>query len=253
MIDKQQNTYTKRISRVCDYISQHLNEPLTLDNMSDVAALSKYHFHRVFSAYCGVSVTKYIQLARLKRASFRLAFEKNIRIIDIAFEAGFESAEAFARAFKRTFLQSPSEFRAQPQWQQWHSRFDIQPQTNGVNVMKVDIVDFARTNISLIEHLGSPNTVYETAQKFIAWRQETGLSPVKTSKTFGIPYSDPKTTEPELFRWDLGGTTDEEIPDNQYGVKAGVIPGGKCAHFRHKGSHEAIRDSICYIYREWLP
>ena len=44
--------------------------------------------------YYGTNVAKYVQLAKLKRASFRLAFEQEKRIIDIAFEAGFESVEA---------------------------------------------------------------------------------------------------------------------------------------------------------------
>ena len=116
MQDKPANTYDVRIARVCEYINQNLNQVLTLERLSDVAAFSKYHFHRVFSVYTGMSVTKFIQLARLKRASFRLAFEKEKRIIDIALEAGFESPESFARAFKRTFDQSPSEFRAEPRW-----------------------------------------------------------------------------------------------------------------------------------------
>jgi len=54
--------------------------------------------------------------------------------------------------------------------------------------MEVKIIDFAKTHVALLEHLGPPEKVYETAAKFISWRKETGLSPVKTSKTFGIPY-----------------------------------------------------------------
>lgn len=253
MSDKQINAYGERISRVCEYIHQNLNDELTLEIMSDVAAFSKYHFHRVFSVYTGMTVTKFIQLARLKRASFRLAFEEDKRIIDIALEAGFESPEAFARAFKRIFAQSPSCFRAEPKWPEWRMRFDFHIQPYGSVQMNVNIVYFETTNVALIEHLGSPDNVLETAGKFIAWRKETGLSPVKTSKTFGIPYSDPKLTEPEKFRWDVCGSMEGDIPANEYGVKGGVIPGGRCAVIRHKGSHDNLEDSIYYVYREWLP
>jgi AraC family transcriptional regulator len=253
MSDKQMTGYDERISRVCEYINQHINEELTLEVISDVAAFSKYHFHRVFSAYTGMSVTKFIQLSRLKRASFRLAFEENKRIIEIALEAGFESPEAFARAFKRTFDQSPSQFRAEPKWIEWNQRFAFQIQPYREKTMNVDIVNFETTKIALIEHLGSPEKVLETASKFIAWRKETGLSPVKTSKTYGIPYSDPKTTEPEKFRWDICGSVEEDVSANQYGVKSGIIPGGRCAVIRHKGSHKNIGNSICNVYSEWLP
>lgn len=253
MSDNPINSYDKRINRVCEYIDQNINQDLTLDALSDVAAFSKYHFHRVFLVYTGMSVTRYIQLARLKRASYRLAFEKEKRVIDIALEAGFESPEAFARAFKRTFDQSPSEFRGEPNWPEWHLRFQFQPKPYGAIPMNVNVIQFETTKVALLEHLGAPEKVLETAGKFIAWRKATGLSPVKTSKTFGIPYSDPKTTEPEEFRWDVCGTIDTDVPTNNYGVKTGTIPGGKCAVIRHKGSHSNLDTSIYAFYREWLP
>lgn len=253
MSDYPASSYDRRIARVCEYINQNLNQELTLERMSDVAAFSKYHFHRVFVAYTGMSVTQFIQLARLKRASYRLAFEREKRVIDIALEAGFASPEAFARAFKRTFDQSPSDFRAEPQWTEWHLRFQFQPKPYGETPMNVDVIQCEPTKVALLEHLGAPEKVLETAAIFIAWRKATGLSPIKTSKTFGIPYSDPKTTEPDKFRWDVCGTIDTDIPENDYGVKAGVIPGGKCAVVRHKGSHNNLDSSIYAFYREWLP
>ena len=253
MSDQQSSIYDERISRVCEFIYQNLDNELTLEAISDVAAFSKYHFHRVFSAYTGMSVMKFIQLSRLKRASYRLAFEEGKRVIDIALEAGFESPEAFSRAFKRTFDQSPSEFRAEPKWPEWHLRFQFRVKPIGENQMNVDIVNFETTNIAFIEHLGPPERVLETAAKFIAWRKETGLSPVKTSKTYGIPYSNPKTTDPEQFRWDICGTIDSDVPPNDYGTQLGSIPGGRCAVIRHLGSYDNVDKSICAVYREWLP
>lgn len=40
---------------------------------------------------------------------------------------------------------------------------------------------------------------------------------------------------------------------DKYGVKAGVIPAGRCALIRHLGSHDTLDKSIYYVYREWLP
>lgn len=252
-MNNDQNSGQKhRVAIVCDYINHHLDDDLTLATLANVAAFSKYHFHRVFAAHTGVSTTKFIQLMRLKRASFRLAFEET-RIIDIAYEAGFESPEAFSRAFKRTFQQTPSDFRANPVWQEWHTRFQFTLEIFGAKEMKVEIVEFEETPVALIEHSGSPKNVFETAAKFIAWRKETGLSPVQTSKTFGIPYSDPNTTDPKQFRWDVCGSIKGEVPPNQYGVKNGIIPGGRCAVIRHTGSHDRIDNSIYPFYRDWLP
>lgn len=242
-----------RINRVCDYIHQNLDAELSIEQLSGVAALSKFHFHRLFTAFTGVSVVRFIQLMRLKRASFRLAFEKQLRIIDIAYEAGFDSPEAFSRAFKRTFGQSPSGFRASPEWPEWHSKFQFDMPAGGVLKMNVEIINFVETPVALVEHKGPREQVLETVGRFVAWRQATGLSPVNTSKTFGVPYNDPNTCVPEEFRFDVCGSFDGEVPANGYGVKSGVIPGGRCAVVRHFGSHDNIDESIYYLYRSWLP
>ena len=66
--------YHARMQRVLDHIDRHLDDDLDLDALSSVAAYSKYHFHRQFTATFGLSVHRYIQLARMKRASYRLAY-----------------------------------------------------------------------------------------------------------------------------------------------------------------------------------
>src|SRR5215510_9628223 len=66
--------YHARMQRVLDHIDRHLDDDLDLDALSSVAAYSKYHFHRQFTATFGLSVHRYIQLARMKRASYLLAY-----------------------------------------------------------------------------------------------------------------------------------------------------------------------------------
>ena len=113
--------------------------------------------------------------------------------------------------------------------------------------MKVDIIQFDTTKVAYLSHIGPPQNVLETAGKFIAWRKETGLSPVKSSRTFGIPFSDPNTTDPDKFRWDVAGSIEHDVPENRFGVKNGFIQGGRCAVTRHKGSHDTLEKSIYYL------
>lgn len=54
-------TYAKRFALVFDYIDRHLDEALTVEKLSEVAHFSRFHFQRQFSAYCGISVWRYIQ------------------------------------------------------------------------------------------------------------------------------------------------------------------------------------------------
>lgn len=245
-------SYDEKINRVCDYISQNLDEPLTLDRLSDIAALSKFHFHRVFSIYTGLSLLKFIQMARLKRASFQLAFKQEAKVIDIALDAGFDSPEAFSRAFKRTFGQTPTEFRKKPEWSVWHSKYQFKF-PKGENVMDVKIIDLEKMKVAMIEHRGSPERIFETTAKFINWRKTTGLSPVKSSRNFGIAYDDPQLTPPAEFRFDFCGSIDRDVPQNTDGIKTSFIPSGRYAVVRHKGSLDNIADSVYYLYRQWLP
>ena len=107
------DAYGERFDKVLDYIARHRGDDLSVERLSQVANFSKFHFHRQFSAYVGVSVARYVQLVRLKGASYQLVFTGR-KIIDIALEAGFENPESFSRAFKQTFGQTPSQFRASP-------------------------------------------------------------------------------------------------------------------------------------------
>ncbi|MDU6730658.1 MAG: AraC family transcriptional regulator, partial [Bradyrhizobium sp.] len=67
-------SYHARMLRVLDHIDRHLDDDLDLERLSSIAAYSKYHFHRQFTATFGLSVHRYVQLARMKRASYRLAY-----------------------------------------------------------------------------------------------------------------------------------------------------------------------------------
>lgn len=245
--------HERRIRNVCDFIDRHLDESFTLEQLSSVAASSKYHFHRIFKSFMGISTIQYVLFARLKRASFRLAFEPEYSITDIALEAHFESLEAFSRAFSRHFEQTPSQFRKQPNWPYWRSKYEFNSPKSGEEIMDVKVVDFCETEVALIEHKGSPKLVYNTAAKFIDWRKSTGFSPVKTSDTFGVAYSDPSDTPEDEYRFDICGSHNGDLPENAFGVKKGIIPSGRCAVAVHKGNHDLIGDTVSYLYREWLP
>lgn len=249
---KVNKRHDRQIKIVCDFIDINLDGDFTLEQLSAKAACSKYHFHRIFKSLMGISVMQYVLLARMKRASFRLAFEPHYSVTDIAFEARFESLEAFSRAFSRLFGQSPSQFRIQPDWQSWHLNYEFHPPTAGESVMDVNIVDFEEREVALIEHKGNPKLVYETAAKFISWRKSTGLSPIASSETFGIPHSDPSNTPDNEFQFDICGSHSGEVPNNSFGVKSSAIPSGRCAMTIHKGSHNTIGDTVNYLYQQWL-
>ena len=244
--------YAARFNQVFNYIEKHLDEPLSVEDLSRIAHFSKFHFHRQFSEYCGISVSRYIQLIKLKRASQRLVFNQEERIIDIALDAGFENPESFSRAFKHIFGQTPTAFRQNPAWDLWHQHYQF-PEREGVKTMDVKIAHVEPELVAVLEHRGSPALLNDSVRRFIDWRKASGLSPVATSRTYGIARDNPDTTPATDFRFDICGSVTEAVPENSHGVITKLIPGGRCAIVRHLGSHDRIGESVYYLYRQWLP
>ena len=247
--------YARRFKQVLDYIDRHLDEPLHVEQLSQMANFSKFHFHRQFSQYCGIGVGRYITLMRLKRASYRLAFNPLERIIDIALDAGFENPESFSRAFKHIFDQTPSAFRRAPSWIEWNAQYQspVGTRREEGDEMDVKIVFAEPALVAALEHRGDPGLLNDTALRFIEWRKASGLSPVDKSRTYGIAYDNPETTDPEDFRFDICGSVEEPVPTNPQGVVTKKIPGGRCAVVRHAGSHDRIGESVYNLFRRWLP
>ena len=250
--------YRTRMLKVLDHIDRHLDGDLSLEAVSGVAAFSKFHFHRQFKATFGVSLHRYVQLARLRRASTRLTDRRGQSVTDIALDAGYETPDAFARTFRQRFGQSPSSFRKSPDWEPWLQAFGplnaarskIMPTTFTPD--QVAIRDTAPIRLAIFEHRGDPATLDATIQRFIAWRKAAGLSP-ETSPTFNI-FRSPRTPAiPADYSMDLCVGTDRPIDADEEVMKAGVIPGGRCAVIRVVHDTHNLEPAALYLYRDWLP
>ncbi len=251
MNDAIKTAYRERFTTVCDYIAQHLDEPLTLELLSALACCSPYHFHRQFLAFSGQPLYRYIQWLRLRHASWRLAFNPQDKVIDIALDAG-------SRALNRSVAPSETRLEKPASVSAAAGLAELAPARTendlpGAKTMEIKIVDFPQIQVAMLQHRGSPNRVNDSAAKFIAWRKTTGLSPVHESSTFGIAWDDPATTPADAFRFDICGSISEAIPENEFGVCSGEIDGGRYAVGRHTGSLDTISATVWAMFRDWLP
>lgn len=249
---QREQAYAERFARVLEFIDRHLDEALPLRRLSRQSCFSAFHFHRQFSSYVGLSPGRYIQLARLRRASYRLAFNALEPITHIAHDCGFEHAESFSRAFKHAFGQSPSAFRKGPDWVAWSAPFQ-QITISESQTMHVRIITVPTVKVAALEHRAEPARLNDSVERFIAWRKQSGLSPIASSDTYGIAYDDPESVAPAEFRFDICGSVLAPVAANDYGIINKTIPGGRCAVVRHAGSLEHIASSVYYLYRAWLP
>lgn len=250
--------YQARFARVLRHIEARSEECLSIDELSGIAAFSRYHFHRQFSGFLGMSAYKYVQFMRMRRASWRLAFRPGMSVADVALATGYEGPEAFARAFRQFSGQSPSGFRAAPDWAEWHSRFRpfIHLRQHHMNSLpesqSVRIVQFEATRVAVLEHRGNPARLGDSIRRFIEWRKAHKLPP-RLSATFNLVYNDPDDVPPEEFRFGLCAATEHTIAPNEAGVTEFTIPAGRCAVLRHVGSDDQLGHSIRHLYAGWLP
>lgn len=118
--------------------------------------------------------------------------------------------------------------------------------------MDVKIITFPETRVAAVEHRGPPSLEYDSSRKLIAWKLKNGLLDQSLYRSYGVHYTDPRTTPPAEHRVDFCLSVYREVTPNEFGVVNKVIPRCRCAVARHLGSrtHNA---AAAYLYEQWLP
>ena len=229
------NDYVQRINKVVAYINNHLDETLDLKTLANEAALSDFHFHRIFKALKGEAIGGYITRLRLE-ATARLLRYTSLTIEEIAFNIGYETPASLSKAFKKQYGISPTEYRT----------------NKDTYIMKKEII-----NPDLA--LKAPKIVTLEPKKLIyvaltgtygsldygkAYEQLWAV--IKAQKLFTkgiesicISYDDPKITEGSLQRSDVCLAIHKPATPQEE-VSCKTLAGGKYAVFFYQGSYENL-------------
>ena len=98
------------LNRAMEYIENNLTGEISYDRIAQLANCSVYHFQRMFPYITGIALSEYIRCRRLTRAADELQ-TTDIKIIDLALKYGYDSPEAFSRAFKKLHGVAPMSAR----------------------------------------------------------------------------------------------------------------------------------------------
>ena len=90
--------WIERMTATVDYIESHLDADIMYDEVAKIACCSMHQFGRVFSYIIGISLSEYIRRRRLTLAALDLQSD-NTKVIDVAMKYGYNSPDAFTRAF----------------------------------------------------------------------------------------------------------------------------------------------------------
>ena len=104
------DAYEARILRVLEYIHRNLAGDLSLDALADVAAMSRFHWHRVFHAMTGETCAEAVRRIRLHRATFWLV-QDALPVAEVAKRAGYPNVQSFTRIFRDKHGLTPAAFR----------------------------------------------------------------------------------------------------------------------------------------------
>ena len=250
------------LERAIEYIEHHLNENIGLSDVSRETGYSYYHMTRLFSSVLGESVGRYINRRRLYNASEKL-IHSNQRVIDIALDCGFQSPEAFSRAFKAAFGSSPVEYR----------RAGLDLVVNAKRKLLPEDVAHIAANIS-----HSPELVTRKETKIAGLRGTTSLSDnrlpalweeflrlhkglkdlfLPSGAGYGICETQQTTYTQDgdiLFAVMVGSPVDDfdHLPP-ALSLEQKVLRAGRYAVFTHRGTFANLVKTYQYIFGTWLP
>lgn len=146
------------IQAAIDYIEDHILEELDFEEIARQSFSSSFHFQRVFSILCGYTLGEYIRNRRLTLAGMELANTRK-KVIDVAYQYGYDSPESFAKAFQKFHGIPPSQARSSGATLKSFSRLIIKVSLEGGNIMNYRIEEKpAMTLTGYKRHFtGSPN------------------------------------------------------------------------------------------------
>lgn len=238
--------YETRLRRVLAYIHDNPAGDLSLDTLADVAAMSRFHWHRVFHGMTGETCANAVRRIRVHRAACWLV-QSDDSIAAIAKAAGFDSVQSFGRGFKAAYGMAPGAFRNRGDLRSPLHRKSEQEFT----MYEVTIKDVPTQRLAAMSHQGpylEIGKVFETlSATFTArnlWGDARGMS--------GIYYDDPNAVPAAELR-SLGGIVLAEgtaVPD---GFEEAATHGGKTAVLTFKGPYAGLKGAYDYLYGMWLP
>ncbi|QQZ09677.1 AraC family transcriptional regulator [Heyndrickxia vini] len=250
--------WVESLQKAINYMEEHLLEEITIDDIANQANASTFHFQRTFSVLTDVSVGEYLRRRRLTLAAEELA-RTNAKIIDLAYKYGYDTPEAFTKAFRKQHGITPSDARKGIGKLQSYNRLMIQVNLKGVEPMKYSIVEKGAFQIVGIKREFS----YANGENLVGipklWDEvnangtDDELFKVNNGPVNGVlgVCVDNGSTRPQQMDYWIAAAHDGDVPDKFEKLE---LPASKWAVFEvHGPMPDAMQKVWKQIFSEWFP
>ena len=258
----------ERINKVVRHIEQTIDKEMSLDELAELACFSPFHFQRIFKEVLGETPKQFIKRLRLEEAARILAFQPELNILEVAFKVGFQSLEAFSRAFKDYYYLSPDKYRKSSEIEIINITQVPYSQKTLIDEPKIEIscpehkLEFDNLQVEIVKRpiqkcvylqttMQSPQLIKESFKRIKQWAQARDLIDNETV-FFGLIKDYPIFTSLDKCRFLTCVTL------NSKAITSGLVgflevPSTKYATFKIEGCISEIIKASSFIVHSWLP
>jgi AraC family transcriptional regulator len=229
----------RRFERAASLLSGRLDDPPSLAELASAAAVSPYHFHRIWRALTHETVGQTILRLRMQ-ASQELLLVKDTNVTGTATALGFGTPQSFARAFRRYTGLTPTE----------HRRSQPSVAERDTRDMKVSIDRRGEIVVVALRREGKPYTnLNATFGQVWSWAEATDRLK-DLYGIYGVPLDDPASVPTDRLRYDACLALGVSRAPEPFQVLR--LPAGEYARLRHPGSYDGLEAATQIIVGEWL-
>lgn len=238
-------SYADRLGRALRLMAARPDEELPIERLAEAAALSPFHFHRVWTAMMGETVAETRRRIRMQRAAADL-LRGRLPLPRVARRAGYSGVAAFGRAFRAAHGVAPAAYRAR-------GGIGVLPgshHSEGEDVMyEVAIRPFAGVRVAAMRHVGDYQAIGAVFDRLMAWASARGLA---GARWFGVYHDDPAAVPVAKLRSDACVAVGPEVAGDS-AVTITEIPACRAAVLVFKGPYAELERPYRWLYGEWLP
>ncbi len=240
------------INKAINYIFNHIEEDITVEDVARHCAYSKYHLMRMFKQDTDEALYQFIKRVRLERSAWRLKVEKEKSITEIGGEYGYSSSN-FATAFKKHLDISPADFRKNSEQIVKDSSF-----SNGISPEELEDAG----KLITVEYLEDFTVIYERKKgnyhnlpkEWCAFIEAYNYLATKDTIYIECTIDDPSITDEDNCMYELCQTISPKHPalKEDADLLTHRFEGGKYAVYHFKGYPQLMFMVYQEIFCRWL-